>query len=88
MERDLEEQIDELFQKTNRELKSKIVKIIIRSQNKLLKDQARELKGSLNNRKPIINISNGKKSTKESSLKKSSGRKDTEGNTDSDEYST
>lgn len=93
MDRDLEEQIDEIIQKTTREFKSKIVKIIIKNQNKLLKDQARELKENvLNNRKSITNnISNGRKpSTKESSLKKSSFavKKDRDRDRDdSDEYS-
>jgi hypothetical protein len=44
MERELEEQIDDIIQKANKDLKSRIVRIVSRHQSKLLKEQARELK--------------------------------------------
>lgn len=44
MDRELEEQIDELIQKSTKDLKTRICRVVIRHQNKLLKDQARELK--------------------------------------------
>jgi hypothetical protein len=44
MDRELEEQIDELIQKATKDLKTRICRVVIRHQNKLLKDQARELK--------------------------------------------
>ena len=44
MDRELEQQIEELIQKTINDLKTKIIRIVIKNQNKVLKDQARELK--------------------------------------------
>ena len=45
MESELEQQIDELIQKFTKDLKTKILRVVYRHQNKLLKDQARDLKG-------------------------------------------
>ena len=45
MESELEQQIDELIQKVTKDLKTKILRVVYRHQNKLLKDQARDLKG-------------------------------------------
>lgn len=45
MDRELEQQIDELIQKSTNDLKTKLSRVIIRYKNKLLKDQARDLKG-------------------------------------------
>ena len=44
MDRELEQQIDELINKVTKDLKIKILRTVVRHQNKLLKDQARELK--------------------------------------------
>jgi len=44
MDRELEEQIDSIIQKATKDLKTRIVRIAIRHQNKLLKNQAREFK--------------------------------------------
>jgi hypothetical protein len=46
MDRELEEQIDELINKSTKDLKSKIIRLVVRQQNKLLKEQARELKSN------------------------------------------
>lgn len=44
MDRELEQQIDELINKVTKDLKTKILRTVVKHQNKLLKDQARELK--------------------------------------------
>ena len=44
MDRELEDQIDELIHKATKDLKTRIVRIVVRHQNKLLKQQARDLK--------------------------------------------
>lgn len=44
MDRELEEQIDELIQKSTKDLKTRIVRVVTRSINKALKDHSRELK--------------------------------------------
>ena len=75
MDRELEEQIDEIIQKTTKDLKLKILKIVLKNQNKILKEQARELKGG--------SITTRKSSCKESLTKKSAvSKKDS----DSDAY--
>lgn len=66
MDRELEEQIDELIQKATKELKTRICRVVIRHQNKLLKEQAREFKsigGAVPSRR-------GRKDVKESSSSK------------------
>lgn len=49
MDRELEDQINDLINKSNKDLKTRIVRIVVRYQNKLLKEQARELKTSASN---------------------------------------
>ena len=44
-DRDIEEQIDELITKTTRDLRVKILRLVAKHTTKLLKDQARELRG-------------------------------------------
>jgi len=44
MDRELEEQIDEVVNKTIKDLKLKISKLVVKNQNKILKEQAKELK--------------------------------------------
>jgi hypothetical protein len=44
MDPEIEQQIDELIHKSTKDLKNRIVRLVVRHQNKLLKDQARELK--------------------------------------------
>ena len=86
MDRELEEQIDELIQKNSKDLKTKILRIVLRTQNKLLKEQARELKGGGTTvRKPVASsVGTRKSSTKESSNKKSSSTKKDRGESDSE----
>ena len=66
MDRELEQQIDEIINKATKDLKSRIARIVIRHQNKLLKDQARELKSgvsSLSTRKGKSEASSSNKNT-------------------------
>jgi hypothetical protein len=51
MDTELEKQIDELICKSNKDLKTRIMRLVTRHQNKLLKEQARELKKSSTSRK-------------------------------------
>lgn len=44
MDRDLEEQIDDLIHKSTKDLKSRICRLVSRHETKLLKQQARDLK--------------------------------------------
>lgn len=44
MDRELEQQIDELIQKSTKDLKARICRAVTKSFNKALKDQAKELK--------------------------------------------
>jgi hypothetical protein len=44
MDRELEEQIDEIVSKSIKDLKTKIYRIVIKHQTKVNKDKARELK--------------------------------------------
>ena len=44
MDRELEQHIDELITKATKDLKTRICRVAIRHQNKLLKEQARDLK--------------------------------------------
>lgn len=46
MDTEFEKQIDEMIQKAHVELKTKIVKLIIKQQNKLIKEHTRQLKES------------------------------------------
>ena len=87
MDHELEEQINELITKANKDLKTRIVRIVVRHQNKLLKDQARELKAgsSAPNRKTVdVQQTSGRKSNQKVSSKKSSSKKDSKYHSDSD----
>jgi hypothetical protein len=88
MDRELEEQIDDLINKATKDLKSKILRIFIRTQNKLLKDQARDFKGGCGQtRKPLATSTKKSHSTKELPTKKSYvSKKDKGSDSDSDEY--
>jgi hypothetical protein len=44
MDTEFEKQIDEMIQKAHTDLKSKICKLIVKQQNKLIKDHTRKLK--------------------------------------------
>jgi hypothetical protein len=46
MDTEFEKQIDEMIQKAHVELKTKIVKLIVKQQNKLIKEHTRQLKES------------------------------------------
>ena len=84
MDREIEEQIDELIQKTTKDLKSKILKIFLKNQTKLIKEHAKDLKSGINVRKP-----SGRKptSSNEVSTKKSSSFKKDKKNYSDSEYS-
>ena len=64
MDRELEEQIDELIHKSTKDLKTRIIRIVVRHQNKLLKEQAREFKsaGSSAHRKDSVSSAHRKDS--------------------------
>jgi hypothetical protein len=94
MDRELEEQIDDLIHKATKDLKTRIVRIVVRHQNKLLKDQARELKagtsiagtgGSRGGRKTTEPVtSGGRVSNSKVTSRKSSSKKDSKYHSDSD----
>lgn len=46
MDPELEEQIDEIVQKAMRDLKTKILKVVVKNQTKLAKEHAKELKNN------------------------------------------
>lgn len=50
MDRELEDQIDTLITKATKDLKTRILRVVTRYNNKVLKQQARELKSSTNKR--------------------------------------
>jgi hypothetical protein len=79
MDRELEEQIDELIHKATKDLKTRICRVVIRHQNKLLKVQAREFKSK--GAPPSLRFS---KTLKESSNTKNSAKKDDKYHSDSD----
>jgi hypothetical protein len=89
MERELEEQIDDIIQKANKDLKSRIVRIVSRHQSKLLKEQARELKsggGATTSRKftTTSSTSGRGKPVVSSTAKSSKTKKDSKYHSDSD----
>jgi hypothetical protein len=97
MDLELEEQIDELITKSVKDLKTKICRVVLRNQNKLLKDQARDFKnnkGSLTTRasirKPTLesNDSGRRKTTehRKSSKKEEKYHSDSNSNSDSEGY--
>lgn len=46
MDRELEDQIDDIINKVTKDLKTRIARIVVRHQTKLLKEKAREFKTS------------------------------------------
>ena len=87
MDRELEEQIDELIQKATKELKTRICRVVIRHQNKLLKDQARELKSGIGTAPSRRGLKGVKESSASSSNTKKAVKKDDKySDSDSDGY--
>tara|TARA_B110000908_G_C9895384_1_gene288615 strand:+ start:198 stop:500 length:303 start_codon:yes stop_codon:yes gene_type:complete len=93
MDRELDEQIDELIHKATKDLKTRIARVVVRHQNKLLKEQARELKswGGTGGRMKTAAPSDGKSSggrkskpTATTSRKSSVSNKDSKYHSDSD----
>jgi hypothetical protein len=89
MNNELEEQIDELFNKTMKDLKSKISRLVIKNQTKVLKEQAKDIKSGLTTRKSLIStLPTKNNSSKESSNKKYHNRKhDRDSESDSNGFS-
>jgi hypothetical protein len=87
MDRELEEQIDELIQKATKDLKTRICRVVIRHQNKLLKDQARELKSGIGTAPSRRGLKGVKESSASSSNTKKAVKKDDKySDSDSDGY--
>ena len=87
MDSELEEQIDELIQKATKELKTRICRVVIRHQNKLLKDQARELKSGIGTAPSRRGLKGVKESSASSSNTKKAVKKDDKySDSDSDGY--
>jgi hypothetical protein len=93
MDRELEEQIEDIITKATKDLKTRILRVVIRNQTKLLKDQAREFKsGTVSTARPRVvettRSTGGRKSTepKESSSSKNKkvAKKDDKYHSDSD----
>lgn len=84
MDRELEEQIDELIQKATKDLKTRICRVVIRHQNKLLKDQARELKSGIGTAPSRRGLKGVKESSASSSNTKKAVKKDDKYHSDSD----
>jgi hypothetical protein len=84
MDRELEEQIDEIIQKVTKDLKIKISRVVVKHQTKILKDQARDL-GCIPSRKGKSTVSQTVKNTGKSTRKddRKDDRKDKK-NSDSD----
>jgi hypothetical protein len=51
-DRELEEQIEELITKATRDLKVRVLRVVAKHTTKLLKEQAREIKGGGRTREP------------------------------------
>jgi hypothetical protein len=90
MDRELEEQIDELIHKATKDLKTRIIRIVVRNQNKLLKEQAREFKstGSSAHRKDAVSSSHRKDVVSSGGKGKASSKKESKyhSHSDSDSY--
>ena len=84
MDHELEEQIDELIQKSTKDLKTRICRVVIRHQNKLLKDQARELKSGIGTAPSRRGLKGVKESSASSSKTKKADKKDDKYHSDSD----
>ena len=72
MDRELDQQIDDIISKTTKDLKTKIERVIVRHQNKLIKDHARELKSVGNS---VHKIDRGKSTKQSASSKQSTSSK-------------
>ena len=90
MDRELEEQIDELIHKSTKDLKTRIIRIVVRHQNKLLKEQAREFKsaGSSAHRKDSVSSAHHKDVVSSGGKGKASSKKESKyhSHSDSDSY--
>ena len=78
MERELDEQIEDLINKSNKDLRTRIMRIVMRQHNKILKDHARELKNtSSSSYKPVRGrvVVNESTNSKESTISKKSKSK-------------
>lgn len=90
MDRELEEQIEDLIQKATKDLKTRIVRVVSRHQTKLLREQARELKtggGSTTTRKSTSAAppsTGGRGKTAPVASKSSKSKKETKYHSDSD----
>ena len=88
MDREIEEQIDDLIYKSTKDLKARIMRAVIKHQNKLLKEQARELKssGSGTRKAPTEQTSSvsGRRKSNQTVTSKKSSRKDSKYHSDSD----
>lgn len=79
MDRDLESKIDILIHKFTNDLKTRIVREVTRSMNRVLKEQARELKSSTSKKVGKVHASLSEKPIK-------SGRSNNKYESDSDDY--
>ena len=87
MDRELEEQIDDLIHKATKDLKTRIVRIVVRNQNKRLKEQARELKnGGATSRKEVRAPSRAAPSRPAKKSSSSSSNSRYHSDSDSDNY--
>ena len=88
MDRELEEQIDDIIHKATKDLKTRIARIVVRHQTKLLKEQARELKSgaSTNTRKTNTSSDNGRKQQSKVSSRNNSKKDSKYSDSDSDGY--
>jgi len=83
MDRELEEQIDEVIQKTVKELKARITRVVGKNINRLLKDQAKDLKSSSSGSRP----STSKRETVPVRHREKETKKKSTSDDDSDDYS-
>jgi hypothetical protein len=84
MDRELEEQIGELINKATKDLKMRIVRIVVKHQNRLLKEQAREFKTNGGVTAPRRGRNVKVDTTTASHSKRKSSKKDDKYNSDSD----
>ena len=78
MDRELEDHIGDLINKSTKDLKTRIVRLVTRYNNKLLKEKTREFKTSAN--------TTPRKNFDSSVRVKTSSRKDSKYHSDSDDY--
>lgn len=94
MDKELEDQIDEIIVKATKDLKTRIARVVIRHQTKLLKDQARDIKSGGapsgqskgNTTRRQDSSSNDRKNTKPPPSSKKSSKKEDKYDSDSDGY--